>query len=100
MGLSTDREEHTAKSPFPQWVDAVIGDAEVAVEVKSSKSIARSDTKGLKAFEGEYPSARLILLSLEDRHRKLNNIEIWPICDFLQRLWENKIIKQPYTVSE
>ena len=83
---------HTLDNKYE--VDAVIGDAELAVEVKSSKSISSSDTKGLKAFEGEYPSARLILLSLEDHPRKLNNIEIWPLSDFLQRLWTNRIIKQ------
>ena len=83
---------HTLDNKYE--VDAVIGDAEVAVEVKSSKNIDSSDTKGLRAFEGEYPSAKLILLSLEDRPRKLNNIEIWPVCDFLQRLWANKIIKR------
>ena len=82
---------HTLDNKYE--VDAVIGDAEVAVEVKSSKGIASNDTKGLKAFGEEHPEAQLILLSLEDRPRKLNNIEIWPVCDFLQRLWANKIIK-------
>ena len=73
-------------------VDAVIGAAEMAVEIKSSKNIASNDMKGLKAFGEEYPAAKLILLSLEDRPRKQNDIEIWPVCDFLERLWANKFI--------
>ena len=81
---------HTLDNKYE--VDAIMGDAEVAVEVKSSKSIASNDTKGLKAFGEEHPEAKLILLSLEERPRKLGNIEIWPVCDFLQRLWANKII--------
>lgn len=82
---------HTLDNKYE--VDAIIGEAEVAVEVKSSKSIASNDTKGLKAFGEEYPNARLILLSLEERPRKLNNIEVWPVCDFFERLWANKFIK-------
>ena len=64
--------------------------------LKLEEVIASNDMKGLKAFGGEYPAARLILLSLEDRPRKQNNIEIWPVCDFLESLWANKFIhKQP-----
>ena len=73
-------------------VDAVVGDAEVAIEVKSSDNIASHDTKGLKAFGEEHPEAKLILLSMEPRPRKLNNIEIWPIEQFLPRLWAGKVI--------
>ena len=82
---------HTLDNKYE--VDAVIGAAEMAVEIKSSKSIASSDMKGLKAFGEEYPAAKLILLSLEDSPRKQSNIEIWPVCDFLERLWANKFIK-------
>ena len=85
---------HTLDNKYE--VDAVIGAAEMAVEIKSSKNIVSNDMKGLKAFGEEYPAARLILLSLEDRPRKQNNIEIWPVCDFLESLWANKFIhKQP-----
>ena len=73
-------------------VDAVIGNAEVAVEIKSSDSISSHDTKGLKAFGEEHPDAKLILLSMEERPRMLNGIEIWPIKQFLSRLWEGKVI--------
>ena len=71
-------------------VDAVIGDAEMAIEVKSSDNIISSDTKGLKAFGEEHPDAKLILLSMEERPRKLNNIEVWPVNQFLTRLWGRK----------
>ena len=73
-------------------VDAVVGDAEVAIEVKSSDNITSHDTKGLKAFGEEHPEAKLILLTMEPRPRKLNSIEIWPIEQFLPRLWAGKII--------
>ena len=82
---------HTADNKYE--VDAVIGDAEVAVEVKSSASVSSGDTKGLRAFKEEFPQAKLILLSLEERPRMLNDIEIWPVEQFLQRLWQGKIVK-------
>ena len=75
-------------------VDAVIGQAEIGIEVKSSKNITSKDTKGLKAFGEEYPDAKLYLLSMEERPRKFNNIEIWPIEQFFNRLWNNKIISK------
>ena len=81
---------HTLDNKYE--VDAVIGQANVAIEVKSSKNISPKDTKGLKAFGEEYPDAKLYLLSMEERPRKLNNIEVWPVEQFLKRLWNNKVI--------
>lgn len=73
-------------------VDAIIGDAETAIEVKSSLSVSSSDTKGLRAFGEEHPQAKLILISREERPRILNGIEVWPAEQFLQRLWQGHII--------
>jgi len=73
-------------------VDAVIGDAEMAIEIKSSKNVESHDTKGLKAFGEEYPEAKLVLISMEDTPRKLNGIEVWPATQFLNRLWAGKIL--------
>ena len=74
-------------------VDAVIGDAEIGIEVKSASSVSSSDTKGLRAFSEEHPQAKLILLSMEERPRMLNDIEVWPVNQFLQRLWQGKVVK-------
>lgn len=73
-------------------VDAVIGDAEIGIEVKSSDNITSHDTKGLKAFGEEHPQAKLFLLSLETHPRLLNGIEVWPVEQFLSRLWERKVV--------
>jgi len=81
---------HTLDNKYE--VDAVLGDAEVAIEVKSSKNVGSRDTKGLKAFSEEYPEAKLYLLSLEDRPRKFNGVEVWPVEQFFKRLWSGTII--------
>ena len=78
-------------------VDALLCDAmtnvvEVAIEVKSSDRVASNDTKGLKALGEEHPETKLILLSMEDKPRILNGVEVWPITLFFQRLWARKII--------
>ena len=81
---------HTLDNKYE--VDAVLGDAEVAIEVKSSKNVGSHDTKGLKAFSEEYPEAKLYLLSLEDRPRKFNGVEVWPVEQFFKHLWDGKVI--------
>lgn len=73
-------------------VDSIIGDAEIAIEVKSSNKVTSGDTKGLKAFGEEHPDAKLIFVSLEERPRMLNGIEVWPVAQFLDRLWNRKIV--------
>ena len=70
--------------------DALTHQVEVAIEVKSAYHVVSSDTKGLKAFSEEHPDAKLILLSMEKRPRMLNGIEVWPVTQFLQGLWNRK----------
>jgi len=81
---------HTLNNAYE--VDAIIGDAEFAIEIKSSPSIVSSHLKGLKAFKEEHPDCRLIVVSLEEKPRLFNGVEVWPATDFLQRLWNGKII--------
>jgi predicted AAA+ superfamily ATPase len=73
-------------------VDAVIGDAQVAIEIKSSEEVQSRHLKGLKAFAEEHPQARLIVVSLDPRPRRLNNVEIYPVNEFLKKLWNNEIV--------
>lgn len=72
--------------------DVMTGNVDVAIEVKSSDNVVSNDTKGLKAFSEEHPNTKLIMLSMEDRPRMLNGIEVWPVTQFLQRLWSRKVL--------
>lgn len=74
-----------------QEVDAVIGDAKVAIEIKSSEQVKASHKKGLKAFKEEHPECRLILVSLDPITRVSGDIEIINISDFLKMLWNGEI---------
>ena len=77
-------------------VDFILGDGEVALEVKVSADIAPSDLKGLQAFMEEHPSTRAIVVANVDRSRlmkgKNGDINILPIERFLQKLWKDEII--------
>lgn len=73
-------------------VDAIIGEGRIAIELKSSEEIQSRHTKGLKAFEEEFPNARKIIVSLDKNRRTLNGIEIIPATEFLKMMWNNEII--------
>jgi len=73
-------------------VDCIIGNGRIAIEFKSCDEVKSRHTKGLKAFQEEYPQARLIVVSLDKYKRVMNNIEIFPITEFLSELWEGKIV--------
>ena len=72
-------------------VDAVLGDAEVAIEFKSRTEIQNNHLKGLRAFKEEHPKARLIVVSLDPRPRQWGDIEIMPAQMFLKQLWSKNI---------
>ena len=68
-------------------VDSVIGDARVAIEIKSAEEIQRRHLKGLKAFADEYPESRRILVSLDKLTRTIDGIECLYVLDFFKTLW-------------
>lgn len=72
-------------------VDAIIGDAKVAIEIKSSEHIETKHKKGLKAFKEEHPDCRLILVSLDPITRKSGDEELIYVLDFLKMLWNGDI---------
>ncbi len=73
-------------------VDAILGDARVAIEFKSSTEVQSRHLKGLKAFQEEHPGARLIIVSLDVAPRQLNGVEVLPVKQFLHELWEGRIV--------
>jgi predicted AAA+ superfamily ATPase len=72
-------------------VDVVIGDAKVAIEIKSTEHVETKHKKGLKAFKEEHPDCRLILVSLDPISRKSGDTELIYVLDFLKLLWNCQI---------
>jgi len=70
-------------------VDFVLGEMEVAIEVKATERVRPQHLKGLEELQVEHPQAgHRILVCLEGSARKLENgILVLPVLEFLQRLW-------------
>src|SRR4030066_1953190 len=74
-------------------VDYVIGDGEIAIEVKGTDNVDIRDLKGLIAFMGTYSPRRSIVVCNEKEKRIHNKIEIMPWREFLHDLWNDRILK-------
>jgi predicted AAA+ superfamily ATPase len=69
-------------------VDFILGDMDLAVEVKGSDRIHRGHTRGLNALQEEYSICRTVLVSLEKQPRQVDtSIEVMPWQIFLELLW-------------
>jgi len=73
-------------------IDFVLGDHEVAIEVKATEQATDRHLRGLKAFTEEYPVKKAILISNDPLPRLAGNILILPWRMFLERLWSGEII--------
>lgn len=73
-------------------VDAIIGEARIAIEIKSVEEVLPRHLKGLKAFAEEHPNSRRIIVSLDLFNRNIEGIESIYIMDFLKMLWNGEII--------
>ncbi len=73
-------------------VDFILGDHELAIEVKGAHETQGRHLKGLRAFQEEYKVKRAIVVSLDTRIRKTDGIWIYPWKDFLDELWSGALI--------
>lgn len=72
-------------------VDAVIGDARIAIEIKSVEEVQTRHLKGLKAFGEEHPDSRKMIVSLDRFNRKMSDIECIYVLDFYKLLWSGDL---------
>jgi predicted AAA+ superfamily ATPase len=73
-------------------VDFILGDHEVAVEVKSTTLAHFRHLKGLKSFAEEYDVKKLILVSNDPYPRTVDKVSVMPWQIFLEKLWSGQII--------
>ena len=74
-------------------VDFVLGEGEVAIEVKGASRIEKKDLRPLNAFIEEYSPRKAMVVCNEREERVHGKIRIVPYRNFLQDLWEGKIIR-------
>lgn len=73
-------------------VDAVIGDARVAIEIKSVEEVLPRHVKGLLSFGDDYPESRRLIVSLDPFNRSVNGVEAIYVYDFFRMLWNGEIV--------
>lgn len=73
-------------------IDFVLGDHEVAIEVKATPMAQPKHLKGLKSFREEYKPKTMLLVSLDASPRLTEGLEILPWAVFLERLWGGDIL--------
>lgn len=77
-------------------VDFILGNAEVAIEVKINDNIKKSNLKGLHAFIETYHPKKAIVINTSPEPRKLTDdgkiIDVYPWRVFLEKLWAGEII--------
>ncbi len=73
-------------------VDFILGDMQVALEVKGSLHVHDAHTRAIKALLEEHAVAKSIIVSLEKEPRMLDyGVEVLPWQDFLERLWAGEL---------
>ena len=73
-------------------VDFILGDHEVAIEVKSTANATPRHAKGLHYFSEEYAVKQQILVTNDLFPRQMGEVLVLPWKIFLQKLWAGEII--------
>lgn len=73
-------------------IDFILGDAEVAIEVKSTSNVHSKQLQSMKIFLDEFPHCKGIIVAHEPFERQIGNIRIIPVNEFLQQLWNGHVI--------
>lgn len=88
-----------AEYPISYWrtasgfeVDFILGDREVALEVKGVSEVHPHHLRGVYAFREEYKPKKTIIVSLDAKPRDINGISIMPWEIFVRNLWAGSLI--------
>lgn len=74
-------------------VNFILGDMDVAIEVKSSQRVHETDSKNLMVLAQSHSIRKRLLISFETERKTLNNgVECLPWQLFLEKLWNGEII--------
>ncbi len=76
-----------------QEVDFIVGDKELAIEIKGASRVHEGDLRALKALKEDGPVKRCAVVCLEKQPRRIDrSIEILPWRIFLDRLWSGAFV--------
>lgn len=87
LGYTNDRRKLAFwRSRQGDEVDFIVGD-DVAIEVKGTEFVSEKHLKGIKTLNEEVKFRHNIVVSLDEKPRHVDGVEVLPVKDFLTRLW-------------
>ncbi|WP_447970037.1 ATP-binding protein [Nitrospira sp. M1] len=99
MELTAHRSYHDLEYPIQFWrtstgleVDFILGDGEIAIEVKGTNRVDSRELRPLLTFIDEYHPRQAIIVCNEPAERVIESIRIKPWRVFLEELWEGKVM--------
>ncbi len=87
-----DYEIQFWRSKNGQEIDFILGNGQVALEIKGSSRVDKRDLHALNVYVEEYPSRKAIVICNEVQPRKVGKLLLLPWKDFLEQLWDGFII--------
>ncbi len=96
MELKAYQAYHNPEMPIAFWrtstgreVDFIVGDKDLAIEVKGSSRVHEGDIRSLKALVEDGPVKRCCIVCMEKQPRQLaTDIEVIPWKMFVEQLWD------------
>ncbi len=73
-------------------VDFILGDHQIALEIKVTNNVQSKHLKGLKSFSEEYKVNKSIIVSTDPLERLIDDVSVMPWRIFLEKLWSDEII--------
>ncbi|MFH1838468.1 MAG: DUF4143 domain-containing protein [Candidatus Kuenenbacteria bacterium] len=73
-------------------IDFILGDQDIALEVKGVSEVLSRHLRSAFAFREEYKPKKIIIVSLDAKPRNINGISIMPWEIFIQNLWAGSVI--------
>jgi predicted AAA+ superfamily ATPase len=87
-----DYDVHFWRTKSGLEVDFVLGQGEVAIEVKGTSRVDHAEFRGLRAFVDDHRPRRAILVCNERSPRVHDGVDVLPWREFLARLWGGGIL--------
>ena len=72
-------------------MDYILGE-NCAIEVKHTEHVTERDLKGLQAIAGEKKWKYKLVVSRDKERRRIGDVEILPIVEFLNDLWADRFL--------
>lgn len=75
-------------------IDLILGNAEIAIEIKSTEEVKARHLSNFKQFKEEFPQCKCMIVSCDTITRQIGDVKAFYYKDFLKELWNRNTITQ------